>query len=216
MRKKHQWTKEQTDLIFKSRENQETFLSIGKRFGVPESAIRRHYNREKESRKNTREQELLAARLPDLKTIELYISSGLNPSDASLIHRVKTDQIRPLFEEAGWIPRPPLSPNLRISKRRKIEKIATELVGCELDRKNPEHLMVLLSLAGEETKRDLVEVSKLTILPLTWINRVFGLIDAVGIWPAGKESHPNMTASDYHYFAEICEMEMDHIKDILE
>ena len=75
--------------------------------------------------------------------------------------------------------------------------------------------MVILTLCADSTQRNLSEIAKLSLLPLPWIERVFGRLDLEGVWPVTDDSSDDLCPSDYERFAEICRQEIHSLKRIV-
>ena len=144
--------------------------------------------------------------IPSDHAWELRIA-GLTPYEAAIVDKVPAEAMKAAFRDIGWEEQR-IAPNSRVAMRSKIMAMAAQITGEELDRSQPTHLMVLLSLCADHSQRDLAETARLSLLPLPWVERVFGRLDAEGVWPVTDRSSGDLQASDYERFAEICEQEM--------
>lgn len=140
----------------------------------------------------------------DNRDIVEYIHAGLTPSEARLIHNVPLESMQSAFRLNGWSKKASISPSARISQRASLLRNAEEILGEPADRNRPDHQMVLLALAGRQARRDIAEVARLTILPAPWVERIFGRLDFLGIWPTSDTTSNDLTAEDYEMFSWVC------------
>ena len=75
--------------------------------------------------------------------------------------------------------------------------------------------MTLLTFAADEAKRDLHETARLAVLPLKWVERIFGRLDLENIWTVNQSSKSTIDLEDYVRFAEICQKEMPLLEMLL-
>ena len=143
----------------------------------------------------------------DKKRATVLRLAGLTPSEAAAIEQVPSNLMRKEFEGAGWTVQKE-NPFSRISIRSKIMAKAAEMAEEEIDRSNSAHLMIIMALSADYAMRNLAEVARLSLLPLIWIERVFGRLDAEGVWPVTDRTSNDLVASDYERFAELCKQEM--------
>ena len=150
----------------------------------------------------------------EIEKVGVFVLSGITPSEAATLEGVSTDRMRAAYQRLGW-QEVRIAPSSRISTRTAILEEARNLAGEDFDMSNPSHLMVALSLAADQTQRNLAETARITLLPLAWVERVFGRLDAEGVWPVTDRTREDLTASDYQRFAEVCEQEMFMLDRIL-
>ena len=150
----------------------------------------------------------------EIEKVGVFVLSGITPSEAATLEGVSTDHMRAAYQRLGW-QEVRIAPNSRISTRTAILEEARKLAGEDFDMSNPSHLMIVLSLAADQTQRNLAETARITLLPLAWVERVFGRLDAEGVWPVTDRTREDLTASDYQRFAEVCEQEMFMLDRIL-
>lgn len=147
------------------------------------------------------------------EVIDFYLS-GITPYEAAKISGNKTEYIKKIFKRLGWKEREN-KPHKRISLRREIVKETQALLEEDIDRKNPNHIMALLAVAADRCHRDISEIAMTCILPLIWVERIFGRLDSLGVWPVTDKRRVDLQASDYEIFAEICREEYPLLKEIL-
>ena len=150
----------------------------------------------------------------DIERVGTFLLAGITPFEAAALESVPTDAMRAAYEQLGW-QEMRIAPNTRISVRSAITEEARQLAGENIDTANPSHLMIVLSLAADRTQRNLAETARLSLLPLAWVERVFGRLDAEGVWPVTDRSRNDLTPSDYERFSEICEQEAFILKQMI-
>jgi len=121
-------------------------------------------------------------------------------------HIKKTESMKEAYERLGW--KKTMDPYMMLSVRSTIEQKTKQLIGGAIDRGNHIHAMTLLSVAADRSQRDIVDIAKLTLMPLKFVEQIFVRLDAEGIWPANQKTNDNMTAETYAQMAEICKEEM--------
>ena len=146
-----------------------------------------------------------------LRTLML---SGISPNEASAFCTMTKMDMKATFDRMGW--KKDTGPKERGILRGRLQNRALGILGRPLDRDDPEHLMVILTLCADSTQRNLSEIAKLSLLPLPWIERVFGRLDLEGVWPVTDDSSGDLCASDYERFAEICDQERHSLQRIIE
>lgn len=140
-------------------------------------------------------------------TVIKLMKAGLSPSDTALVTKFEIESIRRIFEAHGW-KRKGVSATERHAMRKRVMAKAAEIIGSHVDYANPEHIMVIMSLAADETRRNLVETARLCCLPLIYVERVFGVLDSTFIWPVTDRRNTDLTEDDYQMFARVCKGEM--------
>lgn len=146
-----------------------------------------------------------------LRTLML---SGLSPNEAAVFCPMTKKDMRAAFDRMGW--KKETGPRERGILRGRLQNRAFGILGRPLDRDDPEHLMVILTLCADSTQRNLSEIAKLSLLPLPWIERVFGRLDLEGVWPVTDNTSCDLGPSDYERFAEICDQESHSLQRIIE
>lgn len=149
----------------------------------------------------------------DNDLFKLYLS-GITPYEAAIISSNRTENIKKVFEGFGWKERAN-KPHKRISLRREIVEETQAILKEDIDREDPNHLMALLAVAADRCHRDIPEIARICILPLVWVERIFGRLDSMGVWPVTDKRRTDLQSSDYEIFAEICREEYPFLKDIL-
>ena len=153
--------------------------------------------------------------MPTDAYIRTMIMAGLTPSEAGIVTGVDTDGMRASFERLGWT-HSRLPPHSRVKARNAIMERAQDLIGEPVDMSRSEHVMTVLALAADHCGRDVAETARLAILPLPWVDRIFGRLDLEGVWPVTDRGSGDLGPSDYERFAEICEQERTSLVRILD
>lgn len=154
-----------------------------------------------------------ADEMADEVLLRTLMLSGLTPNEAAAFTPMTKKDIQKAFDRMGW--KKETGPKERGILRGRLQNRALSILGRPLDRDDPEHLMVILTLCADSTQRNLSEIAKLSLLPLPWIERVFGRLDLEGVWPVTDDSSDDLCPSDYERFAEICRQEIHSLKRIV-
>ena len=167
-----------------------------------------------EDKDDASDRKIIAEGRIDEERIRVMALSGIPPYEAAKLTGIDLELVRERFEEHGWKDRKNAS-QLRIAVRKRILAEARSLLETEILHDEPEHLMVLLALCAQETSRDVAEVARIALLPLPWVERIFGRLDAEGVWPVTDRTNDDLCPSDYEIFADICRHEMTSLCRIM-
>jgi len=199
--KRKPWTKEEDEIIIKGYKNKRTANRISEDLGgrrsiesiyVRASALNVTDKAKHKNRSSTAKKE------PNLKTSHEHDAKHESS---------KPETIKEAYVRLGW--KPTMGPFEMLNHRSKVEQKTKRALGQEIDRKNPAHVTVLLHVAGNHIRRSIVDISKLTLLPLHQVEAVFSHLDSQDIWPASEAAKDKMTAKEYEQMIVICKREMN-------
>lgn len=216
--RKDGWSAGDTEILRKGYEKNQTIAEISDQLSSARSkqsiSVKANSLGISQSRLNRKHRDIIAdgtayRSLTDIEHAEIWKSheAGLTPFETAYLLDMPKFIIDQIYDSLGWKPR-----RIRYQNQghlhAKMVRQTEEMLETSFSITNPNHLMVLLTFSANETMRDIHETARLSVLPLKWVERIFGRLDVERIWTVNQTSKAAINIDDYVRFAEICQEEL--------